>query len=306
MKPPLSLGRPGRPHRFPPAAVAVVLGMLLWSTPASAWCRLTTTGGQGLQPDKNGCPVGGIPLSWDRRCIAYSLYAGGARDVSPGDLERAIADSFNAWEQVTCMGEQVEIRIAESEEPSRCNRALFDLEGGNVNTIMFVEDWKARDHDPAAFALTTVWHDKSTGQILDADMEVNENRGTYGNCPALGSCSLIDVRNVITHEAGHFFGLAHSLEIDSTMFANAPNGEIKKRDLTEDDREGFCDAYPTGSLPKTCDYAPIGGFDPTCADDTSGCGCRIAGLPQRTPRLPLLLGAAALALVLLRRRRPRR
>ena len=69
--------------------------------------------------------------------------------------------------------------------------------------VAFVSDWEARDYDPAAFAITTVWHNTSTGTILDVDVMINEQLGPYAICPA-GGCpaalprdQVVDLQNVV-------------------------------------------------------------------------------------------------------------
>ncbi len=83
----------------------------------------------------------------------------------------------------------------------------------------------------------------------------------------------MDLQNTVTHEAGHFLGLAHPCEADPgtatangvpvcsghpemtsvTMFPSASPGEISKRTLAPDDVEGVCAIYPR---PATAALAP--------------------------------------------------
>ena len=130
--------------------------------------------------------------------------------------------------------------------------------------MLFVSDWSERGNDPNAFGLTAVWHDTRTGEILDADMELNETLGPFGICPVGASCEVVDIQNVVTHEAGHFFGLGHSRERFASMYGSSRRGETIKRTLKADDVEGFCATYPPGSLPDACDFAPRGGLTRAC------------------------------------------
>jgi MYXO-CTERM domain-containing protein len=294
--------RPDRGRRagaFVIAAVASAMGLSAAPT-ARAWCRLTTDTDSAV--GAGACVTSGIPLAWTHRCVSYSLFAGGAEDQSVAELRAPVAASFAAWTQVTCSGAPIEIEATETEELTLCDRPVFNAEGGNANVIAFVSDWTDRDNDPNAFAITSVWHD-SRGRIRDADMEVNDAGRTYGVCPEMGACSLADIQNVVTHEAGHFFGLAHSTDEQATMLATAPLGEVVKRSLAADDIAGICDAYPPGALPDSCSFAPEGGYEPTCTDDGGGCACSVPASGGRGTAIDLLLLALGICWLASRRRR---
>ncbi|MFL5319369.1 MAG: myxosortase-dependent metalloprotease, MXAN_2677/MXAN_2678 family [Myxococcaceae bacterium] len=114
-------------------------------------------------------------------------------------------------------------------------------------------------------ALTTTTYDRSTGQIFDADMELNAAKFTFTTVDApeciasaiSQACVATDVQNTVTHEAGHVLGLDHPpvppLENEeSTMFASAPLGETKKRSLDSASKQFVCDVYPKGHPSKDC------------------------------------------------------
>ncbi|HJL19145.1 MAG TPA: matrixin family metalloprotease [Sandaracinaceae bacterium LLY-WYZ-13_1] len=286
-----------------------LLGVGLTSAaPASAWCRMTTSPRQPtaaepcIYPDPDTDPPERF-LEWERPCSAIALSVEApSDDLSEAEVLGVLERSIETWETVECDGTPLGIDIAILEERSTCVAPLYRDDGGNVNTVMFVQDWGDRMYDPAAFAVTTVWHRRSTGEILDADMEVNERRGPYGICPPDG-CSderIVDLENVFTHELGHYLGLAHSAEPEATMFASAVAGETTKRTLTADDVEGMCEVYPEGTPAGECDYAPRGGLRLDCEE--GGCAVSAPGRSDARGRL----GLAALGLlgwVLARRRR---
>ncbi len=147
--------------------------------------------------------------------------------------------------------------------------------------------------DRSVVALTSVLYDPRDGRILDADIEVNAWDGTnvtatlqipatngwYFTCGApLGTictkygqdgCSYLDLQNTVTHEVGHFLGLAHNTaDPAATMYPVAAPGEVSKRTLSPDDVAGVCAIYPQPS------------------------GCASAG--GGTGTLAILLAAAAL------------
>jgi hypothetical protein len=103
---------------------------------------------------------------------------------------------------------------------------------------------------------------------------------------------------------GHYFGVAHteSLNIDATMFSQAPAGERSKRTLEEDDTTAICSIYPPGSLATTCDNTPRGGLALDC--QPHNCGCATPGLPNHSRPLSLasIAGMASILWVSRKRR----
>jgi hypothetical protein len=127
-------------------------------------------------------------------------------------------------------------------------------------------------------ALTTVTFDKDTGELRDADIEINSAEhdvlvpGADG-LPAGAS----DLQSVLTHEIGHFFGMAHAANGAAVMF-ESDDGTEKKRSLTASDIAGICAVYAPGGTrsvstivdedgrvpASACEPAPHGGFTRTC------------------------------------------
>ena len=128
-------------------------------------------------------------------------------------------------------------------------------------------------------ALTSVLYDPETGRIVDADIEVNGWDGQLGGTLASGGagpahgwyftcdkqdawnacttygqagCYYLDLQNTVTHEVGHFIGLAHPCEMGTctpaleplTMYPQTSPGDLEKRTLDADDVAGVCDVYP--------------------------------------------------------------
>lgn len=262
--------------------LASVLGVgvtIASSATAHAWCRMTTSsrspspGEPCILPDPTAEPPEQF-LEWLEPCSALTLSAAApSDDLTEDEVRGVFARSIATWESVQCDGMALGIDIELIDDRSTCVEPLYRDDGGNVNTVMFVADWGDRMYDPAAFAVTTVWHRRSTGEILDVDMEVNERRGPFGICPPEGCLDdrVVDLENVVTHELGHYLGLAHSTDPAATMFASAVAGETVKRDLSSDDADGICEVYPAGRPAGECDYAPRGGLVLHCEE-----GCSVA------------------------------
>ncbi|MEM9191316.1 MAG: matrixin family metalloprotease [Myxococcota bacterium] len=277
--------------------------VLLFGGEASAYCRMNTSGDNCALCGEDDPDAGCQYLEWDRRCIEVHIDGSGARDFDSETLRSIVGVSLDQWLNITCDDVAVDFDVRISDTPAMCNFAEFNVEEGNVNTVAFADDWERRGYDPMAYALTTVWHNTRTGRILDADIEVNQNRGTYADCPAPDGCTdgRIDLQNVMTHEFGHFFGVGHSNQPGAAMWPQSPPGEILKRFLKADDMQAICDVYPPGSLDSACDFGQVNGLSLTCPTDE---GCSVTEVGRSGPQTPLsILAVVAIAGLRLRRRR---
>lgn len=290
--------------RVAPALLALLA--LLAPSAASAYCRMTTS--HTPPTDEQPCPDDGVPLAWTRPCIGVVLDERGSKDLDFSVLEPAVRRSFDRWTGVECDGVSPGFQVRLEPERARCDQAYFDYRGENANVITFVDDFEELGYDPTAFAVTIVWHSTDSGEIFDADILVNERFSPFAICPTAGCLGRLDIdlENVLTHEIGHFFGLAHSEEPLATMYASAPRGEIIKRTLDTDDVLGFCEAYPE-PLTKACDFTPHGGLGLSCGDGPSpggrdGCGCQAAPVEHAFPVALSLLFLALVSRLRARRR----
>jgi MYXO-CTERM domain-containing protein len=292
------------------AAAAVIAGVLAPS-PAFAWCQMTTSDRRPSAAEP--CILaenypGEFPLAWQRRCTSIALSTEDASSSLDDATVRAVLDrALAAWESTSCEGVPIGLDVDVLAETTLADRARHFASGRNVNALIFVHDGWAdeRRHDPRALAVTYVWHDPASGLIFDADIEMNEETKVFQDCPDTGCPAptdpgVADLGNTLTHELGHYFGLAHTPDDPlATMWAEAEAGEIGKRTLEADDVLGFCSVYPPGSLPETCDYTPRGGLG-LDGRPPGTCGC---AAPRRGDGPPAALGLGLVALIAARRRR---
>lgn len=86
----------------------------------------------------------------------------------------------------------------------------------------------------------------------------------------------VDLLSVLTHEAGHFLGLAHSSAPEATMDPVYPGG-TDLRTPAADDILGICTVYPADrSAAGECTGIPRHGFSPACLQDQTEGKCGVA------------------------------
>lgn len=287
-------------HRFGLACVAIVL---MTANEASAFCRLTTA-----EPSGGTCSTQGRGLAWDRQCISYTVVPRTQQNIALDAIRDTIDTSFEQWVNVQCTTGPVPLSLGQTERLGECTTAQYNQFGPNANTIMFLNTWQGKDFPAEAFGLTLVWHDPKSGEIFDADMQLNETIAPIALCDHGCDRSVVDLANVVTHEAGHFLGLGHSNVGGATMSANALLGETSKRSLEQDDRDGLCSIYarlpPSMCIAEQGDFSPDRGFSARCgSDDPERSGCA-AQRPLRSsaPGASFAFAGLALALAAWRRR----
>jgi hypothetical protein len=255
------------------AACAFVLASVI-AGDAMAFCRSTTCRGEECPKDAKGCPVTGAKLFWPTRCLSFSLQKNGTINLDRDRTRAAIMRAFQHWSDVDCgEGGRATMTFTPTEDVS-CKKSAYDPLGPNVNVVMFQdEEWKYRGLD-ATLAKTSVTFSPETGEIFDADIEVNtaNNPYTVSDPPATVK---YDVEAVLTHEVGHFLGLAHSKE-GAVMDASYNSGSIFQRELQPDDIAAVCAVYPPGRA-AACSAEPRGGMLTTCEDPPPKTSCGVNG-----------------------------
>lgn len=281
------------------AAALGAVALLVWCADASAFCRSSTcrsTASKECETDEDGCPATGAKLYWPSSCISYATNKLGTQDLDPADTRDVIKKTFQAWSDVPCADGGNASMTFQEREPVSCKKSEYNKAGPNVNVVLFQDnDWKYRGID-GTLAKTSVTYNDQTGEIYDADIEVNtaNNTVTITDDPRKVQ---YDLQAILTHEVGHFIGIAHSPLPDAVMYASYNPGSTTQRELTPDDVEAVCNIYPPNSgVP--CETDPRGGFSGTCDDpeDTSICstaGAFGGGAPAGA--VGLLLGTGVLA-----------
>jgi hypothetical protein len=314
------------------AAIGCALPAAFLSARAYGFCRaVTVTPPPGYDAALTGCfaptvnpKTGGsvVDLYWKNFCVGYSIQQGASKQVTLEQATRVAAQAFAAWSGATCDSGRPPSIAAINEDPVECNRVEYNPAGPNQHVIVFRDEgWPYQDSSNT-LGLTTLTVNYDTGEIDDADIEINSHdfRLTVeGSQPDDGGGSY-DLLGILTHEAGHFLGLAHSDDKNAVMYAHYA---LNVAALTADDVAGICaidgpdSARSTSSgsvMASACNATPENGFSTLCGGAIvgdagtmtcpSGLRCSVGACPTRRGIGPAI--AALVAVIALVRRHRRR
>ncbi|MBM4373726.1 MAG: matrixin family metalloprotease [Deltaproteobacteria bacterium] len=282
------------------ASLTVAALLLAQAESAAAFCRSTSCVGD-CERDFDGCKVEGAPLYWPSLCVGFALDAQASEHITLDVAREVVRRSATTWSSLECPKGEATLAFVET-EPLPCHVAEFLPDGPNVNAILFQDtQWSYKSADNS-LAKTTVTYDKTSGEIFDADIELNH---AYNELTVGDEEVVYDLESIVTHELGHFLGLDHSLDFDATMNASYNPGTIELRTVEQDDVAGVCAIYPPGRA-ATCAPTPRGGLAERCGPDDEG-GCSVARSAAELDVAPSVLfgvvAACAIARWRLRRRR---
>lgn len=264
-----------------PAGAAVLTAALcVFATAgdAKAYCRTTTVlPPLGYNPAVSGCWAEGVPLVWSTNRAPYGVASVASHQVSLTDATRIADAAFGTWNATMCDGEPIGLEAyddgpididasylvaqgsdasaltawAACSDSSSCNAASHDV-------IVFDDDGWPHDDPVNTLALTTVTYGLDDGKIFEAYTEVNSSQNTLTTTEPPPTDGVgYDLQAILTHEAGHFFGLAHSADTSAVMYAFYKPGAIA---LTDDDVQAICAAQPPPSTPSGgCAMSPARG-----------------------------------------------
>jgi len=282
-----------------------------WPAAAQAFCRTRTCDvDEQCETGKDGCSVGGKEAYWPNGCLTFSIQRDGSKlqDISAPDVAKVAEDAFALWTNTEChRGGSPPLTFVIQDEVS-CHVPEFncDPKDWNANVIMFQD--RGWPHGSQALAVTCVTMNLDTGEILDADMEINTTPPDY-DFALPGDPTGDDLHMVITHEAGHFLGLNHSTLTGAVMFGEYQSGVLLSG-LSDDDIAGICDIYggrdgdpkcEAQELPSDTDCVGQSECVPVVTDE--GCSCREGAPPSRAGGRWTLLGLFAWVAVIATRRR---
>lgn len=229
---------------FARKAMALGLGAVVIGGAAHAFVIMTTE-------------TGAKKRWFERGTLPFHIATVAPEEVDAAGLESLLQTAFDTWTDTAC-GTVPEVAFAGTLDVTRPTAPLAsDTEPDNV--VVFVptrREWQELGLSSTWIAITLVGADGDSGEIVDADLLVNDGGFVFSDDEAAPAAGVIDFRSVLTHEIGHFFGMDHSADLDATMYpdyAKSPDGPAGARTLAQDDVDGVCSAYtdvPEHVVPK--------------------------------------------------------
>jgi MYXO-CTERM domain-containing protein len=255
-------------------ALLAAAAALATPRPAAAFVRYVT--------DDNA------PFFWAQTSVAITGYPKDFTQTSMTEdqISAAVAGAAAAWSsgKNACTYLQLETSLSHGPTPLAVNDARNSLIfHGTVWCHVAADGSCDMGYDSSALAVTTDTANTATGQIYDADVEVNLVNYQWADVvedPSLGGD--MDLQNALTHELGHLIGLDHTCfeqltsatgvrpddntgqpvpdcslaDADvqaTTMFPSATGGDIQKRTLSPDDQNAVCTIYSVNNPPPSAD-----------------------------------------------------
>ena len=246
-------------------------------------------------------------MVWAGSCLSYSVQRDGSPSISRDELSQATEAAFRAWQEAQCpsTGAPPSIAVSDAFGPAICGRVEYNPRQANANIIVIRESWEEGARN--VLALTTTSFSTVTGELFDADIEVN---GSQPISAGPLEPNFFDLQSILTHEAGHFFGIAHSnrglpdCRNGATMCPHYVPGIDDFQTLDEDDVAAICTVFPPERNAPACDPRPHLGFSPECGlDPMTGAGCSLAVSAGRWSARGVTAFALALGVAVARRRR---
>lgn len=231
--------------------------------------------------DEDGCQIRGTPNAWPGGCVGYSPNLAGTTQLTAEQYNAAFSQAFQAWALADCGGGRHPSIQAFALRPTTCAESHYEADGPNVNSIYFTDDgWS--DYKPSdaaavvdeeldAVIARTKTNFDGAGTIFDADIAINSARHDF---TVSDDAVAFDLVSILTHEAGHFYGLDHSSDSSAVMYWAYERGSLR-RDLTADDIAAICAVYPPDRV-AACDPTPKGGLEDSCGPKPK-VGCDAAG-----------------------------
>ena len=236
------------------------LFLLVCVTVSLGWMSTGSSSAFVLMKNESGTAV-----RWPSPCVSWWMNDQGTVHFSWETVQPVVREAFARWADVpgvnlsfqeggaTCFGD-----VGIAEWPGRQNLILWRDKPG---------DWI---HGIDVVALTSVSYSEKTGQIVDADIEINTAHHSFS---VGGSNTSYDLAYMLTHEIGHLLGIDHSLHSGALMSPNTSPMQVSEVRLRPDDENAVRVNYSEGVAEEHCETVALAVLSaPYCPSPPEG-GC---------------------------------
>jgi hypothetical protein len=233
---------------------SLVAASLLVTTTASAFCRSTTCNPkkQECDFDDAGCELSGNVLRWEKSTLVFRFHEKGSSQLVREEARSAVREAFHRWSDTVCPnGERTSLRFIEGEDIVEDKPLDADAEASEAFGIFFRDLGWPHEGVDETLAKTRTLFGNTSGKMTYADIEVNATKPFSLDESANEEAT--DLQAVMTHEVGHYIGLAHSKAPQSIMAerlcevdTRCKKGRVAARRLAADDIDAVCDLFPPG------------------------------------------------------------
>lgn len=169
-------------------------------------------------------------VKWKSLPVNYVINPSNPQNLSEGFVTSTISTSAETWDAATS-----------TELFNNAYSVNYSAQYGvqNYQNAIDFSDYP----DDNVIAVTSVWYTPVGRRIVEFDMRFN-TRFTWGDATA--DNSMMDLRNIATHELGHSVGLddIYSLSCSAvSMYGYSAYGETSKRTLEQPDITGLQKMY---------------------------------------------------------------
>lgn len=171
----------------------------------------------------------GTAVHWSGASTTVDLFVNSQNDQALSEVlvQSIAASSIAEWNGVS------RINLRKNETTAKGQEDFNELYFSNDSTVF---------NGSGVIGVTQVAYRDTTGEIIEADIFINENF-IFSTDPLAPSY----LGNVLTHEVGHFLGLGHGQVSGSTMFYALSRGQ---HEISDDDKAGVYATYPSADSSK--------------------------------------------------------